>query len=946
MKPFLVEVAEQVISENPNLEDATVIFPNKRAVLYFRHYLSQKIANPVWSPRLYSIEDWMCGLSDIRQADKLDLIHRLYLVYNDIMKSQEPFEQFYFWGDMLLQDFEEIDKYLVNPEHIFRDLRNLKELDASFDYLTEEQRKFLMRFWSGFADTQSGNKDQFLTLWKRLAKLYDKFTKGLVKDKVGHSGVIFRDVVQRIKSKKVSISENRRFYFAGFNALTKSEETAMVYFVEHGAKVFWDGDHYFDTDTNQEAGLFLRTYRQHAVLGKTLPAHFQRNIKDAPKRIIETAAPNKIGQAKLMVQDLKDVSIDSSLERGGNTVIVLADESMLLPVLHALPQDLSSVNVTMGFPLRNTPMFNLLDNILDLQTLRRGHYFNHTQVNAILGHAHIVQQVGQVANTLRINFIEKNRVLIHEEEFVDEPLLASIFKVVSLEELPSYLLDIVQYLGATFEEPDKLNREYAYHFYRTLAKLKEIMQPKAVAEASTHVQVPYKERMKAFQKLFRQVVQSVKIAFVGEPLKGVQVMGILETRNLDFENVFVLNLNEGFWPANARQSSYIPYSLRKAYGLPTFDHTDAIYAYLFYRLLQRSSNVFLYYNSEPDELGTSEMSRFLRQLNIESKLPIEKRVLGNKIQLRAAKAVSFSHNELTHKFLHRFVTGEKVLSPTVLNDFIECKLRFYLKHVAGYREADEVEEGLDAKIFGNLLHDVLLWVYEGPMNQGKTIFQQADFDTMQRTLPDLLDRAFRKRYALPDNKAVSYEGPWLVMYEIILDFAKAVLRKDESTAPITVQSLEREWREPLALGPGLPTVWLGGKIDRVDRTNETIRIIDYKTGKDDGSFASIESLFKREAKRNKAAFQTLFYSWVVKKNERTYLGTITPGLYNKKVLFGNYTFGLMQNRVPVNAVLVLPEFEQQLTAVVKELYSADAAFDQTPYKKSCQYCAFRSLCRR
>lgn len=944
MKPFLVDVAEQVIRENAKLEEATVIFPNKRAVLYFRHYLTQKIANPAWAPQLYSIEDWLASLSDIRQLDKLDLIYRLYQVHSETMKSNEPFEQFYFWGDMLLQDFEEIDKYLLNPEHIFRDLRNLKELDASFDYLTEEQKKFLSRFWAGFQDSHSNNKEQFLNLWKRLGKLYDKYTSSLKKEKLGHSGMVFRDVAEKVRSKKIKQPKSGAVYFAGFNALTKAEEWMMSYFIESGAKVFWDGDSYYDNDVNQEAGTFFRMYRQHSVLGKTLPTNFPANIQEQKRKIIETGVPNRIGQAKLMVQDLKDVPIESNLQRGGNTVIVLADESMLLPVLHSLPDDLASINVTMGFPLRNTPLFNLLDNILDLQIGRRGDFFNHSKVNAILGHSHILEMVADAAKTLRKGFIERNRVLIKATEFAEVPFLKMIFNPIAPESIPEYLLGIVQELGAAFKDENKLNKEYAFYFYRILSKLKDVIS--TGSHDSDESIVTYKERMKAFQKLFRQVVQSVKIPFVGEPLKGVQVMGILETRNLDFENVFILNLNEGSWPAQARQNSYIPFSLRKAYGLPTFDHTDSIYAYLFYRLFQRASNVYLYYNSEPDDLGSSEVSRFIRQLNVESKLPILKRMLANSIQLRGGGAISFKQNETSRSFLSRFLTDEKPLSPTTLNDYIECRLRFYLKHVKGYREADEIEEGLDAKIFGNMLHKVLQWGYLDW--QGKLITKEG-LESIKSKLPELLDQVFRDQYGLPAEKPVEYDGPWLVMREVILDFVQAIIRKDEAAAPLEILSLERDWKIPFELmgAKGAFTIWIGGKIDRVDSSpKDGLRIIDYKTGKDEVNFTSVESLFSREGKRNKAAFQTLYYALVVKKTEKTYIGPITPGLYNKQVLFKNQRFGLNLNRNQVNANDLMPEFESRLTEVLNEMYSVNNVFDQTQYKKNCEYCSFRSLCRR
>jgi hypothetical protein len=948
MKPFLVDVAEEIIRENPRLDEATVVFPNRRAVLYFRHYLTEKISNPAWAPQLFSIEDWMARLSDIKQIDKLDLIYRLYRVHNETVGTTEPFEQFYFWGDMLLQDFEEIDKYLVNPEHIFRDLRNLKELDASFDYLTDEQKEFLSRFWLGFDQSHSNNKEQFINLWKKLGKLYEKFTSSLKKEKLGHGGMVFRDVANRIKSGKLKMEKFGKLYFAGFNALTAAEEVVMAHCADHGAKIFWDADSYYENDINQEAGTFFRQYRKHGTLGRTMPANFPSDIKDQPKRIIETSVPNRVGQAKLMVQDLKSVSIESNLEKGGNTVIVLSDESMLLPVLHSLPNDLASINVTMGFPLRNTPLFNLLDNMLDLQTGRRGDYFNHAKVTAILSHSHVLEMAGHEAKTLRQEFIDRNRVLIKSDEFTSNNFLKAMFRPIETQQVPEYLLDIVHNLGATFKEDNKLGKEYAFHFYRILSKLKDVMEESGADILEN--KIPHKERMKAFQKLFRQVVQSVKIPFVGEPLKGVQVMGILETRNLDFENVFILNLNEGSWPAQARQSSYVPYSLRKAYGLPTFDHTDSIYAYLFYRLLQRSSNVYLYYNSEPDILGTSEMSRFLRQVNIELKLPIERRILSNKIQLKGGGAISYAQNEASLKFLDQFVTGEKQLSPTTLNDYIECRLRFYLKHIAGYREADEIEEGLDARVFGNMLHNVLFWAYEDLKNKkNSNVVESSDFYGLYKALPALLDRAFRKQYDLPHDKPVDYDGPWLVMKEIISDFAAAVLRKDELNAPLEILALEEKWGVPLQINVNGETksILVGGKIDRVDKGKTGVRIIDYKTGKDDISFNSVESLFARQGKRNKAAFQTLYYSLVFRKKDPTYLGPIRPGLYNKYVLFKNInSFGLSLNSKPVDATELLSEFEVRLKDVLTELYAPKNAFVQTENKKNCEWCSFKNLCRR
>jgi hypothetical protein len=553
---------------------------------------------------------------------------------------------------------------------------------------------------------------------------------------------------------------------------------------------------------------------------------------------------------------------------------------------------------------------------------------------------------GNEAKTLRMTFIEKHRVLIKSDEFEGQPFLKKVFSPVEANNTPQYLLDIIQGLGAGFKEDNKLNKEYAFYFYRILSKLKDVMSDEMSEKAN---QIPYKERMKAFQKLFRQVVQSVKIPFVGEPLKGVQVMGILETRNLDFENVFILNLNEGSWPAQSRQSSYIPFSIRKAYGLPTFDHTDSIYAYLFYRLLQRSSNVFFYYNSEPDALGMSEMSRFLRQLNVELKLPIQKRVLSNKIKLKGGGEISYPHNELAERYLDVFIKGEKPLSPTTLNDFIECSLRFYLKHIAGYREADEVEEGLDARVFGNMLHKVLYLAYdEMDKKKGSVPIERQDLGQMIKSLPALLDKTFKEQYDLPRNKPVEYEGPWLVMKEVIQDFAEAVIRKDMEVAPIEIISMEKPWSVPyeIMIDDAPVSISIGGKIDRVDKTRDGARIIDYKTGKDDVAFQSVESLFSTNSKRNKAAFQTLYYSLVFKKEHRTLMVPIRPGLYNKQILFNEKKFGLTIGGKPIDANELLPEFESRLKDVLEDLFNPNGVFSQTENKKNCIYCSFKSLCRR
>jgi len=955
LKPFLLEVAEDIISKHSGLEDITIIFPNRRAALYLRHYLSQRIGKPSWAPNLLSIEEFFTKLSGFNQLDRLELIFRLYHIHKEMIGKDESFDQFYFWGDMLLRDFDEVDKYLVDARYLFQDLSRMKELDDAFDYLTDEQKEFLLKFWKGFQEQASSNKEQFLILWRKLGALYERFTQSLKKEGTGYEGMIQRSVIEKIQQGKLKYKPEGAIVFVGFNALTKAEEKLMEHFIGEGATVYWDADDYFVSGSNQEAGQFMREYSQRSIIGKSLPEKFPSAIKGNSKKIVQTAVPQRIGQAKLLVQDLKSVSIESYMDKGGNTAIVLPDESMLLPVLHSLPAELESVNVTMGFPLRSTPMFTLLDLMLDLQITRRGEYFNHRHVNAILSHTYILELVNQDAKIIRENIIARNKMWVTRADVgLEGTILELIFKPIEANEPALFLLQVVQHLGARLSEEHRLAKEYAFHFHRHLSRLHEVLT------GHSHVNENLSERLKGFQKLFRQVVQSQNIPFVGEPLKGIQVMGVLETRNLDFENVFILSMNEGSLPASSRQSSYIPHSIRKAYGLPAYDHHDATYAYLFYRLLQRSSNIFLYYNSEPDVLGTSEMSRFLRQLQVESGLEITQRTLNNPIQVKAVEPLFFQQSSKSLEYLSRYLSTQviqennekKSLSPSALNDYLECRLRFYLKNIAGLREANEVEDELDARAFGNLLHKIMFWFYSDLRETKKSNkVEKQDFTNIQMRCNQLIDRAFIQHYSLDASKPVEYEGQRIIVKEMVSDFALRILELDEKQASFEMQSLEDKivCEADIEMDGQSKKILLGGTIDRIDRKDNNIRIVDYKTGADEINFTSIESLFSREGKRNKAAFQAIFYSFVYCKSSNAN-ATITPGLFNRSNLFAEkfkFGFTLGRDRMDITDVQpYLPLFEKLLNEILDELFNPSTIYSQTENVKNCEYCNFKGLCRR
>jgi len=944
MITFLQEVAERVAAQYADTSTVTLVFPNRRASLYFQHYLSKALLRPAWAPQLITIEDFFAAHTDWQEPDKLTLIFRLYEVYRQVMKTEESFDRFYFWGEMLLRDFDEVDKYLVDANLLFKDLSKLKELDETFDYLTDEQKQFLRDFWIHFDERPSASKEEFLKIWRKLPKVYTAFAKSLAAQGLAYEGMIHRQVAEKIAKGKIAYDSNKPLIFVGFNALTSAEEKLITYFVDKGAQVYWDVDDYYVNNPVQEAGQFMREYRKQPVLAKTFHDQMPNHFANTNRQVKLTGVPQNIGQAKLLTTALEQLIKQPGFDEG-NTVIVLPDEAMLLPVMNSLPEQIGDVNVTMGFPLKSTPLYNLLDLLIEMQVQRRGNTFSHRQVNAILSHAYFLSLAGDEAKRLHDEIIEKNRVFVtfHDLEELSD-FTRFVFRAMDPAEGTSYLLRIVEEMGAGFADRQSFDREYAYHFHQHLTRLHEVLQ------SSAHI-----TEWRGFQKLFRQVVQSQRIPFYGEPLKGLQIMGVLETRNLDFENVFVLSLNEGKLPAAARQGSYIPHTLRKAYRLPTFEHQDAIYAYLFYRLLQRAGNVQLFYNTEPDIVGNGEMSRYVQQLLIESGWKIDQAVLHNPIHIQQVQPIVIAKSESILNVLQRYVavngqTAEAMLTPSVLNDYIECTLKFYLKHIAYLHEADEVEEDLDARIFGNLLHDVMFWFYEELRQKRNGAVVKEDFTGIESTLDALITKGFRKLYHLDEVEPVMYEGQRVVVREIVKEFASRILQHDEHYAPFTITLLEEKFDVLVPVNER--SIRIGGKIDRADVKDNQVRVIDYKTGADELAFEDIPSLFAHDQKRNKAAFQTMLYAYVYQLKNAIGTQTIQPGLMNRKNLFATtfkfgHELGKARNRSLVeDARPLLQEFELYLKDLLNELFDPTVPFRQTEYNPTCSFCSFRGICHR
>lgn len=943
MKSFLYELAEKLYREHPQPDKITLVFPNRRASLYFRKYFAQILDKPVFSPKLVTVEEFIKAYSTLTVPDKLELIHRLYKAYQVITHTEEQFDRFYFWGEMLVRDFDEVDKYMVNAPLLFQDLSNQKELDSRFDFLTPEQLEFLREFWGNF-DANGVNKHKFLQLWRQLPEVYVEFKRQLKNEGLAYEGMIHREVAEALTAGNIKPETSPHYspetWFVGFNALTGAEEKILSWFTENTqAEIHWDLDDYYLNNKTQEAGEFFREYQDHPVLGKTfptdIPAHF--NIKKNV-RVIGAAQP--VGQAKIMSQLLQD-----ELQKGmipEETLIVLPDEKLMLPVLHGISSTVDKLNVTMGYPLSNTPMFNLIELLIELQTYRRGDFYHHRQVISLLNHPHVISADPPSANEKRKRIQSDNWVMVPGSMLrTDHVVHKLIFCEATETSILDYIRQVVEEVGR-LSQTEAVDKEFAVYFLRFLNRMQDVLGTQYSS-------------VKAFLQLFRQLVKTQKIPFSGEPLRGLQVMGVLETRNLDFKNVFILSLNEGSLPSGGGKGSYIPYNIRRAYQLPTVEHQDSIYAYLFYRVLQRAENVYLFYNSETDILGQGEMSRYLQQLLFESGMKPERYVLHNPVQPLEIKPIVIKKDPEIMEALLRLNEGNfhfKGISPSALNSYMECRLQFYFRYIAKVREPNEVEEDIDARIMGTFLHDVMELFYTRirEKKKNKEIIA-GDFDKMESVIDSLLNEVFIKKYNLDPTKKVEFEGQRLVVREVVKRFALRILEIDKAYTPFTMEAVEQSgvlYRIKIDQSPGYAVI--GGKIDRVDSKNGLVRIIDYKTGKDELNFESIQSLFSREGKRNKAAFQTLIYALLYNTNMNSAASNtrISPGLINRMNLFeDSFEFGLKMAKAPVHDVkFLLLEFEAHLRKLFEEIFNPETVFDQTTVIETCRICPYKNICYR
>ena len=933
MKSYLEEKAGIIFRDHGSvIDEISIIIPNKRAAVYLQKYLAALAGKPFFAPEILTISDWISKHTPQRILQQNELLFLAYNVHQQLSgKNAEDFNEFMKWGRIMLSDFDETDRYMVVPKLIFRDLRNIKEIEH----------------WSFNSETLSEGQQKLLGLWDQLPDYYKLLNELLDERHETYQGKAYQHFADRIE--EISAS-HRHFYFLGFNALSAAEEKIISGLVKlKKATFFSDIDSFYYNNDQHEAAHF---YRQLCAKWSIKP-DVGSNFNEHPKKIeiIETA--QQVGQAKIAGQVLKKF-----LEAGHNmnsTAVVLADESLLIPLTRSLPAELDTVNITMGYPIKYSHLKSLIDVVFDLQ-------FNfqkfassrlyHKTLLKILDHAFVsifIEDISAVQK-LEASIIEKNKIFLEWAELVEElPGLEKLTAVFSywedaardgfaaMNELTDALFDVLK----KNTRQGTIELEIVHHFSNAFKKFESIW-----------IAYPHALNLKSFKRMFYQFWQSESLSFLGNPTKGVQVMGILETRTIDFENLIILGMNEGNLPQTNISNSLIPFDLKKAHQLPTEEDRQAIFAHHFYRLLHRAKNVVMTYNSGSEELGNAEKSRFITQL--ENELDFTK---GHSITTAAfttsddgahVASIHYLSNEAVHRKLDSFF--ERGLSPSALNKLINCPMDFYYRYILEMKENDQVEENIESSTFGTKIHDVLEQVFRTNFLDKNEPLDVAVLEAEKKNLPRYLREKYLQEFSEADMKYGQNKLSFEVSLQFLHKFIDKQVKEIKATPnPIFISELEKkdfgvtyDWK----INGVQKKIRIAGKADRIDETGGISRIIDYKSGKCTSDKVQLsanhlkpDGMANLMKQRDKGyARQLLMYALMFRA---TFPGkkTFTAGI----ISMININDWLQNVRVgnegdPLLTTEILDTFEEELKRQVEALYSADFLFTHDARSNYCEHC--------
>ena len=820
---FLAAVADQLYKKHGrHLQELTLVFPNKRTGQAFEQCLAARITKPIWSPQVLTLASLVEQLSRLRIAPTLPLVFELYQTLQALQPHQESFERFYVWGAILLEDFDGLDKYLIRADQLFANLLEQKELAGTYEYLTEAQKTAIRSFWKSFDQQLSKHQHDFLQLWKLLPQVYEQFRRRLLSQGIGYEGLCYRAVCNNLAQGQLTLN-HRRLALVGFNALHTAEEKLFAWLqAQVPTDFYWDVDAYYMEDERQEAGYYLRAHQRKPYFQQSFPKPFPARIQQAAKRIKLLAVATEVGQAQVISTQLQALMEEQGPQfKPSKTAIVLANEALFLPMLHALPNDVQPVSTTLGYPLHHTHIYQLLKSLLDLQVATSQAacppgYLPTPAVITILSHPHIKHCNEALAQQTSHDLQKKSTVYAKQTDLVaSSSLYEALFRPLGLaDDLIQYLLDVLTQLASYFQEQAApvlpTEKEAWQALYQQLSKLQQTVQPLT------------KSSLQDFMQLLQQLVTPMQLSLDEGSLESLQILRVWETSNLDFDHVFILGMNEGVFPASPAQHSFIPYNLRKGYGLPTADTFQAsLDAYYFYRLLQRSQNVYITYSTNTLAGKPGEMSRYLWQLLYEADLPIERHWVAPTIQVSTASPIIIEKDAQILQALDKFVVkpGQEThrLTPAALNTYLACRLRFYFRYIAQLREAPQLPGDTDAIRFGSLFHQVMETLYAPLMQeQLHRPVQPTDIAALIPQVAEVVQAAWAHTL---------HQGQHAIAQETMTKLVQRILVLDQAYAPFELLGLEigrndESLRIDFELGAGRH-VGLRGIIDRVEDRKST-----------------------------------------------------------------------------------------------------------------------------
>ncbi len=803
MESFLKLVAADLYKHTEgNLAHTAVVFPNKRAGLFFNEYLAQESDSPIWSPAYVSISELFRSLSPWEVGDPVKLVCELYKIFRRETQSTETLDDFYFWGEMLISDFDDADKNRVDTDKLFSNLQDLRNIMDDYTFIDDEQEEAIRQFFQNFSiERRTALKERFISLWNVLGNIYKGFRESLASQNIAYEGMMYRHVIEHLDVDKLPYE---KYVFVGFNVLNKVEHTLFTQLKDAGKAVFyWDYDEFYMKENRQavthEAGEFIR--RNLRDFPSPLSGELFKNLSK-PKEVHYIASSTENAQARYLPQWIRNNLTTPEKE----TAVVLCNEALLQPVLHSLPAEVKHVNITMGFPLSQTPVYSFLIALLELHThgfnFKSGRY-TFQSVVTLLKHPYTRQLTGQ-AELLEKELTRNNRFYplpgeLGKDEFLTRlftPLSGNLNLCIRLSETLQQVASIYQANTSGTEDTDAFNqlyRESLFKAYTTINRFRTLIEEDELTVQS-----------ETFRRLLVKVLSTTNIPFHGEPAIGMQVMGVLETRNLDFRHLVLLSVNEGQLPKSGGDSSFIPYNLRKAFGMTTIEHKIAVYAYYFYRLLQRAERITLIYNTSSDGLNRGEWSRFMLQFLIEWPHPITRQFLEAGQSPQGTSSITVEKTpDVMRQMQSLFdvrANPKAKFSPSALNYYLDCPLKFYYRYVAGLSAPDEVSAEIDSATFGSIFHYAAEHIYKDLTTHGKVINKEA-LETLLRNevkLQDYVDTAFKKLFFnVPQNEKPEYNGVQLINSAVIARYLKQLLQNDLRYAPFTFIASEMEVDEPI-----------------------------------------------------------------------------------------------------------------------------------------------------